>query len=273
MRTMAESAANQTDRVAVMGVPFDAITASETVDRVFAAMQAGRGGQLVTANLDHLLRCRRERAYADLVRDAEMNVADGMPIVWAARLRGRPVPERVTGADLVHDLVARAAADGASVYLLGGNPGVAEQAAAVWVEKHPQLKIAGYFCPEFGFEKDAEQMAEIRAKLVASAPSLVLVALGSPKQEYLVKNIRESLPRAWWVGIGISFSFVTGDVRRAPRWMQRTGLEWAFRLLCEPKRLAKRYLVDGVPFALVLLGSALLARLGLKRLYDSPKMG
>jgi len=257
----------------VRRIEFDHITEGETINEVFDRMERGAGGQVVTANLDHLVRASREPRYLRHVQNADLNVADGMPIVWASRLRGRPLPERVTGADLVHGLVAEAADRGRSVFLLGGNPGVAEEAGRIWSENHPGLRVAGVHCPPMGFEKNEAAMGEIRLALESSQPDLVLVALGSPKQEYLIEDLRELLPGTWWIGVGISFSFVTGQVRRAPIWMQRIGLEWLFRLMCEPRRLARRYLVDGVPFASRLLISAIGARLGVNRLYDHPYQG
>ncbi|MFT5424583.1 MAG: N-acetylglucosaminyldiphosphoundecaprenol N-acetyl-beta-D-mannosaminyltransferase [Phycisphaerales bacterium] len=272
-REPSENIASSRRRVCVRGIEFDHITSAETIAEVFDRMEGGAGGQVVTANLDHMVRASREPRYLRHLQSAELNVADGMPIVWASRLRGRPLPERVTGSDMVHGLVAEAAARGRSVFLLGGNPGVAQEAGRVWSEKHAGLRVAGSYCPPMGFEKDEAAMGEIRRVLAESEPDLVLVALGSPKQEYLIEDLREMLPQAWWIGVGISFSFVTGQVRRAPVWMQRIGLEWLFRLLCEPRRLAKRYLVDGVPFASVLLISAIGARLGLYPLYDDPQQG
>ncbi|MFG0307526.1 MAG: WecB/TagA/CpsF family glycosyltransferase [Phycisphaerales bacterium JB040] len=269
----AESEARTPERVRVLGVAFDAITERETVEAMFGRMEAGAGGLVVTSNLDHLRRAHKDPNYLGLVSRADLNVADGMPIVWASRLRGRPLPERVTGADLVHALVEEAARRGRSVFLLGGNPGVAEQAAEVWARSHPDLRVAGTHCPPMGFEADESEMEAMRSLLREGRPDLVLVALGSPKQEYLIERLRDELPRAWWIGVGISFSFVAGDVRRAPHWMQRVGLEWLFRLGCEPRRLAKRYLVQGFPFASFLLISAIGARLGGISLYDRPRDG
>src|SRR5262249_7804430 len=133
----------------------------------------------------------------------------------------------------------------------------AEEAARVLCERFAALRIAGIECPAPGFERDASSRERVAAALEQSGADLVLVALGSPKQEQLIADLRARLPRAWWIGIGISFSFVAGRVVRAPRWMQRLGLEWVHRLAQEPRRLARRYLVDGLPFAASLLaGSA-----------------
>jgi N-acetylglucosaminyldiphosphoundecaprenol N-acetyl-beta-D-mannosaminyltransferase len=144
--------------------------------------------------------------------------------------------------------------------MLGGEPGTAEAAAEVLVARHPSLRVAGCHCPPFGFERDARALEAIESALLAAQPDIVFVAMGFPKSERLSAKLAPMLPRAWWAGVGISFSFLSGQVRRAPPWMQRSGLEWLHRLAQEPKRLGRRYLVYGIPFALRLLGGAALAR-------------
>ncbi|MCC6660734.1 MAG: WecB/TagA/CpsF family glycosyltransferase [Phycisphaerales bacterium] len=218
-----------------------------------AGLAAGRGGWVVTPNLEILRRLTTEPALATLVAPADLRLADGMPLIWASRLQRTPLPARVAGSDLIWSLTGRAARDGRSVFLLGGNPGAAEHAAAEFARRFPGLRVAGHHCPPMGFEKDPGQLAALEALLLAACPDIVYVGLGSPKQEHLITRLRPLLPAAWFLGIGISFSFVTGEVRRAPRWMQACGLEWAHRLVQEPRRLAKRYLVHGLPFAARLL--------------------
>ncbi len=243
-------------RVDIAGVAIDVETERSTVERVLRALSEGHGGLMVTVNLDHVRRCRRDARYRALVARSELVVADGMPLVWAARVQGTPLPERVAGANLVWSLCERCASAGRSVFLLGGDPGAAERARGVLESRFPGLRVCGTLVPERGFEKDASRMAEIEGSLKASGADVVFVALGSPKQEYLGEALRGAMPRAWFVGCGITLSFVAGSVKRAPGWMQRCGLEWAHRLVQEPGRLARRYLVDGVPFAAVLLAGA-----------------
>ncbi len=236
--------------VRLMGVDLDAFTNESLPAYVAAELDAGRGGWVVTPNLEILRRCATNADESALVARATVRVPDGMPLIWASRLKRTPLPERVAGSDLIWSLSAQAARLGHRVYFLGGNPKAAEGAAATLLAKHPTLVIAGTLCPEFGFEKDHAKIAHIADEVARASPDIIFVALGFPKQENLTAAIRDALPKAWFLGIGISFSFVTGEVQRAPKWIQRLGFEWAHRMFQEPGRLVKRYLVDGLPFAL-----------------------
>ena len=235
--------------VRLANVELHAVTEEKVIETILGELECGRGGTVVTPNLDHLYRCGKNMTFAALVAEADLVVADGMPLVWASRIKGTPLPERVAGSNLISTLSGAAAQAGRKVFLLGGDPGTAEGASRVLRGRFPDLQVVGTHCPQKGFEFDSTQMASIVDKLVRSGPDIVFVALGSPKQEELINNIRRSLPRAWWLGVGISFSFLTGQVRRAPPWMQRYGLEWVHRMYQEPKRLIRRYLVVGLPFA------------------------
>ncbi len=257
--TSAEPPAER-ERVGIHGVGFDRVTMAQAVDRVLSAMALGEGGWVVTPNLEILRRASKDAAWRDKINAADLVVADGMPIIWASRLGGCALPERVAGSSMIEPLAKSAGEKGARVFLLGGNPGVAERAAGLLEQRCPGLVIAGTECPPMGFEADDRYMAGLEEKVVNANSDLVYVALGSPKQELLIHRLRHAAPKAWWLGIGISLSFLTGEVQRAPLWMQRLGLEWLHRLVQEPRRLAKRYLVNGLPFAVVLLLSGLLRR-------------
>lgn len=248
--------------VTLAGVRLDAITEAQCIAHILDELDAKRGGMLVTPNLDHLHRSTKDLAFAALVAEADLVVADGMPLVWASRLQATPLPERVAGSNLITTLSGVAAGRGRAIYLLGGSEGTAEGAAKVLREKFPDLNIAGTYYPPQGFEHDAGQMADIVASLGSAHPDIVYVALGSPKQEKLIARLRPILPDAWWVGVGNSFSFLCGDVQRAPRWMQVSGLEWIHRLCQEPRRLFKRYIMNGLPFAGKLLTKSSVKGLG-----------
>lgn len=248
-----QAEADDRPRVELMGVTFDAVTEAEAVARIITELEAHRGGWVITPNLDHLRRAQGDAEFKSLVDKGTLIVADGMPLIWASRLAGTPLPERVAGSSLVSTVARAAAEHGRSLFLLGGNEGVADTAAEKLGNSYPNLTVAGTFCPAFGFEKDANELNRILTMLQDARPDIVYVGLGSPKQERLIDQMREALPQTWWLGIGISLSFLAGDVQRAPRWVQKMGIEWVHRLFQEPRRLFRRYLIDGLPFGIRLL--------------------
>lgn len=236
----------------------DALTEAEVVHQVRDSWQDG--GWILTANVDIVRAISRDRTLVDLAATATLTVADGMPLVWAGRIAGREIPERVTGSSLVHTLTRAAALDGRSVYLLGGAPGVAERAAIALQDRSPGLQIAGVAAPPVGFDQSEDSLQEVIDSVVRAQPGLVLIGMGFPKQEKLIQRLREVMPQAWYVGCGAGIPMASGDSRRAPVALQRLGLEWAHRLAMEPRRLARRYLRDDLPFAIRLLARAAVRR-------------
>ncbi len=236
--------------VTLDGVTLHAIDEATCVRHVLDELAAGRGGWIVTPNLDHLCRASRDPEFRRMLGEADLALADGMPLLWAAKVQGTPLPQRVAGSTLVWTLAEAAARQGRSLFLLGGAPGSAQEAARVLQQRFPELKIAGTHCPPMGFENDQAQMQAIIAALAAARPDLVYVGLGSPKQERLIEQLRHQnlLPGAWFLGVGISISFIAGHVKRAPKLLQVIGLEWFHRLCQEPRRLARRYLLDDFPY-------------------------
>lgn len=240
-------------KVQVGGLWFDAITEERVVEVVRSAWADGRGGSIVPVNVDVARAAARDVELAKLIGRASLVVADGMPLVWAARAKGDRLPERVAGSSLMFPLSAAAAADGKSVYLLGGAEGVPDKAAEALTARSGHLRIAGTYSPEFGFDNTAEGVQRAVAAVVATAPDLVFVGLGFPRQERVIELLRQELPSAWCVACGGGIAMTAGVVRRAPAVLQRLGFEWMHRLALEPRRLARRYLRDDLPFALALL--------------------
>lgn len=230
------------------------------LDRMFGDVVNGAGGWLVTANIDFVQRAGREPEIRALYDRATLMVADGAPLIWAARLAGTPLPERLAGSDNTRWIAARAALEGKSIYLLGGAGESAANAAAALQAEHPALRIAGVSSPWLNLPPTPAQLAALADEVAAVDPHFVYVAFGSPKQEYVIDHLRSRLPGAWMIGCGISLSFIAGDVSRAPVWMQRSGLEWLHRIGTEPRRLARRYLVDNLPFTIALLARSALSR-------------
>ncbi|GAA3336909.1 WecB/TagA/CpsF family glycosyltransferase [Amorphoplanes nipponensis] len=250
------------DRVHLDGTGFDRITEAEVVAVVREAIAVGRGGRILTPNVDILRQAQDDEAVRAYLDDADLVVADGMPLVWASKLSGSPLPERVAGSSLIWSLSRGLARDHRSVFVVGGAPAAAggqdgaTRAAGRLARDCPGLRIAGTLCPSFGFERDARSYADFCREVAGAGPDLVFVGLGFPKQEAVITRLRAELPRAWFIGCGAAVNFVAGDVERAPRWMQKTGLEWAHRLGTEPGRLAGRYLKHDAPYAMRLLAGA-----------------
>ncbi len=230
------------------------IDTAQLFEHMFSELALGRGGWLVTANLDFLRRHVQDEAARRIYEHADLRVADGMPLIWASRLRGTPLPERVAGSSMVRPLCERAAQSGRGVYLLGGDPAANDVAAHKLQSELPALRIVGRSSPMVSAIPTADELAPIRDELLRTRPDFVLVAFGSPKQEQVIAALRALLPGAWWIGVGISLSFLAGHVKRAPVLVQRLGLEWAHRLSQEPERLFRRYVIEDIPFAFTLFG-------------------
>ncbi len=238
----------------------DALSFEEAIDRVAALVAAGKGGSVFTPNVDHVVTAEDDPAFRAAYAEADLSLADGQPLVWCSRLLGARVPEKISGSDLVWPLLERAAREGWGVYLLGGAPGSAEIAARR-AEAELGLRVVGLDAPMVPLDGPAGE-DPVAERVRASGAQLVLVALGAPKQE---RWIHRSLPRlrpAVAIGVGATLDFIAGRVQRAPRWMSRSGLEWLYRLLQEPRRLAGRYLWKDPRFLGILLRTMLSPRSG-----------
>lgn len=251
---------DQSQPVTIRGVSFSPITERECAEHVVRESAQGRGGWVVTVNTDILLRYERDEEFRALIEPATLFVADGMPLIWASHLAGEPLPERVAGSSLLFSISEAAAREQRSVFLLGGNPGVAEVAALELTRRYPDLQVVGTHCPDRGFLDREQEVAAMRRAVHDARPDIVFVALGCPLQERVIALLYPEMPGAWWLGVGISLSFAAGEIDRAPEWMQKSSLEWVHRLAQEPQRLAGRYVRDDLPYAIKLLGTSLLSR-------------
>ena len=231
---------SKTSPIDVWGVPlmpYSLLRALERIDRLIAD---GKPSYFITANLHYAMLSAEIPRLREVNSQAAFILADGMPLVWASRLLKEPLPERVAGSDLIWKMAERAAERGYRLYLLGGAPGIAEEAAKKLEARYPGLSIAGTACPPFR-KWTLEEEAAIVDRIRASRPHILLVAFGQPKGELWIAEHREKLMVPLCVQVGASLDFVAGKVRRAPRWIQRSGMEWAYRLAQEPRRLVGRY--------------------------------
>ncbi len=245
--------AGSNGHVTIGGVRFDNVTMEEAIERIEELVACGVPSLVVTPNVDHLVRLQDDGAYRGIVEEAALVLVDGQPIVWASRLLGRRLKERVAGSDLMPRLCERAAERGYRVFFLGGEDGTAVEASRRLCELYPGLEVAGTHCPPHGFELCANENRRIAEKMRAAGADIVFVGLGSPKQEKWIAEHMGEYGAPVSIGVGIAFSFVAGRVKRAPVAMRRMGLEWLYRLYKEPRRLWRRYLVRGTRFAPIVM--------------------
>lgn len=239
-------------RIRIGEIPVDVLAFHESIDGVERLVRNKRGACVFTPNVDHVMLAQKNVRFRSAYADANLSLADGTPLLWAARLLGTPLPERVSGSDLVWPLMDRAAQCGFGVYLLGGAPGSAEKAAAALVARLPTIRIVGIDAPDIDVDMPDTAARPILDRIAAARPDIVLVGLGAPKQEIWVREHLEALRPAVAIAVGATIDFLAGKIPRAPRWMSRVGAEWLYRLAREPRRLAHRYLVRDLGFALVL---------------------
>jgi N-acetylglucosaminyldiphosphoundecaprenol N-acetyl-beta-D-mannosaminyltransferase len=224
----------------------DVLTSAEALDEIDRLVTSRKGGAVFTPNVDHVVKAELNPAFRAAYQHASLSLADGMPLVWVSRLIGRALPERVAGSDLIVPLLRRAATRGWRVYLLGGAAGVAP-AAAEMLARDLGVVVAGWDDAQIGPD-GLDRTGDSVARAKAAQPDLILVALGPPKQELWIARSLSGVGPAVGVGVGASLDFLVGKYRRAPEWLGRIGLEWLYRLLQEPRRLWRRYLVEGPRF-------------------------
>ena len=243
------------ERVCLCGLWLDSLSMSEVLERARRAIESRDRLSISVVNVAKLVNMRRDPMLRDSVESGQLVLADGMPLVWLSRLTDRPLPERVAGIDLMYQLFRLANERGLRVFLLGAKPDVLERVVEVCGRQYPKMVMAGY---QDGYFSEERQEAVARAVRDAR-PDILLVGISSPKKELFMKRWGPFMNVPVCHGVGGSFDVMAGLTRRAPRWMQRCGLEWLYRLVQEPGRLWKRYLVTNSIF-LVLAASDLLRR-------------
>lgn len=243
-------------RIELFNCPMDIASMDETVDLIRSRVEQRLFTQHVVVNVAKLVHMQTDDQLAASVRACDLINIDGMGVVWGGRLLGHQVPERVAGVDLFDRLLKMAAGQDFPVFLLGATDTVVTSVAAKVSQRYPRLKVSGYHDGYF-WEDEQSVVAEIRN----SGARLLFVAITSPKKENFINRWKSELGVDFVMGVGGTFDVVAGKVKRAPVWMQRSGLEWLFRVIQEPRRMWKRYLVTNVKFALM-LGTAWLSSRG-----------
>lgn len=248
-------------RLTVLDTRFDSLDQDGVVTFILDAIALRHGGWVVTPNVDILRLMATDPAYKSLVDNATLVLVDGAPVQWAARISGHSSIHRTPGSTLMLPLAAAAAQRGVPLLLLGGREGAGECAAAALQALYPDLDVR-WHCPPLGFEDDEEHWAAVERVVAQCDEGIVMCGLGAPKQELVASRLLATNPRTWFLGVGATIDFTAGMVSRAPAWMQQAGVEWLYRLLVEPRRLFRRYVVDDLPFAARLLSWAIRERAG-----------
>jgi N-acetylglucosaminyldiphosphoundecaprenol N-acetyl-beta-D-mannosaminyltransferase len=236
-------------RIKICGIEIDRYSFNEVTDTIVNhCRNKGDPEYVVTPNAMHIVSLQNDADFRNIYHRAFLVVPDGVSLLWAAKFLKTPLNDRINGTDLFEKLCTIASEEGFKVFLLGGRPGAAQKAQEVLQIRHPNLEIVGTYCPTYGFENKPEELKFIQSKIQSVTPDLLFVGLGAPKQEKWIANNYLSIKVPVSLGIGVSFELVAGMVNRAPVWMQKSGLEWLFRLIVEPQRLWKRYIIGNPTF-------------------------
>lgn len=233
-------------RIQLLNTEIDNISMEEALDRIDAMVQGRKPAYVVTPNLDHIVTIERDAYFREAYAHADLILADGKPLLWIAKARKTPIREKISGSDLFPRLAELAANNGYTMFFLGAGEGIAAQAAEKLKQQYQGLRIAGCYAPPIGFEQDRSAVHEIIQRVQTVKPDILVVGLGTPKQEKFLYRYYKQMGVPVSLGLGASFDFIAGKRKRAPRWMSEHGLEWLYRTLQEPKRLAGRYVKDAV---------------------------
>lgn len=222
------------------------LTMDEAITNIEDLVENKKKSYIVAINVDVVMKIESDSYLKQITDEAEMVLVDGQPLVWVAKMHKKPVKAKISGSDLVPLLCKKAADKGYTVYILGGKDGIAEKAKKRLEKKHPNIKIVGTYAPPMGFEKSEEEINKVNKKISEANPDLLIVCFGCPKQEKFIYENYQKYDATVSVCAGATVDFLAGNIKRAPKWMSKCGLEWLYRFFKEPKRLFKRYFVDDV---------------------------
>ena len=235
-------------RVNILGTEVSSISSSDLFDAFKISIQEKKLIQVAITPVNSILAAYKNPQVQNAYNTADYVLCDGMPVKWAASFLNTPIIERITGLDLLPSLVAFAANESFTLFLLGASPGVGEKLKEVVLQQYPNCKIVGIYVPPFMPVFDAAENKKMVDAVNAAAPDIVLISLTAPKQDLWITNNKAQLHPALYVGIGGAFEVMAGLAKRAPKWMHGAGLEWFYRLIQEPKRMYRRYLIEAPLF-------------------------
>ncbi|MBE5881057.1 MAG: WecB/TagA/CpsF family glycosyltransferase [Lachnospiraceae bacterium] len=231
-------------RMQFMNTEVDNITMQEALDAIENLIGQKKNAYVVTPNVDHIIKLEHDKEFKEVYDNADLILVDGKPLLWFAKWYKTPIVEKISGSDLFPKVCEMAAKKNFTMFFFGAAEGVADKAAENLKKKYSGLQVVGTYSPPLGFEKKPEELQKAINLVRQASPDILIAALGSPKQEKFVYKYRDELQVPVSLGLGASIDFEAGNVKRAPKWMSNAGLEWFYRLLKEPKRMFKRYIID-----------------------------
>lgn len=240
-------------RIKLLNTEVDNLTMEEAILKIDELIMNKKPSYIVTPNVDHIVKLEDDAEFKKVYKNADLILTDGMPLIWISRLKKSPIKEKVSGSDLFPRICKLASQKEYKVFLLGAAEGVAIKAAKNLEEKYKGLNIVGTYSPSYGFESNEGEIDNIIKIVNEARPDILAVGLGAPKQEKFIYNYKDKLSVPVSLAIGASIDFEAGNVKRAPKWMQHSGLEWFYRLIKEPKRMFKRYIIDDLKIIRLLI--------------------
>lgn len=233
-------------RMKFMNTEVDSLNMPEVLDRIDKLIQIKKNSYVVTPNVDHIVQLEKDSELQKVYKNADLILADGKPLIWISNYYKTPIKEKVSGSDLFPLLCEMAGKKGYKMFFLGAAEGVAARAATNLKKRYSNLEVAGVYSPPFGFEENEEEVEKILQMIIKSNVDILIVGLGAPKQEKFIFKYHDRLNVPISLGLGASLDFEAGNIKRAPKWMQKSGLEWLFRITQDPRRMFKRYIIDDI---------------------------
>lgn len=240
-------------RMKFLNIQIDNLTMREAIEEADKLINNNKYNYVVTPNVDHIVKLEEDREFLEVYNKADLILTDGMPLVWVSRIKKNPIKEKISGSDYFPQLCEFSVNKGYKIFLLGAAEGVADKAKINLENKYNGINIVGTYSPKYGFENDKNEINKIIKIINEAKPDILAVGVGAPKQEKFIYKYLHELKVPLSLGIGATIDFEAGNIKRAPKWMQKIGLEWFYRFIKEPRRMFKRYFVDDMKFIKILI--------------------
>lgn len=240
-------------RIKFLNIEVDNLTMDETINKINELILMKKNSYVVTPNVDHIVKLEHDKEFKEVYDNADLILTDGKPLIWISKMSQNQIKEKVSGSDLFPKVCALAQKKRYKIFLLGAKEGVANKAAENLKKKYSNLNVVGTYSPSYGFEKKEDEVEKIISIINKAKPDILAVGLGAPKQEKFIYKYKDRLNVPISLAIGATIDFEAGNVKRAPKIMQNIGLEWFYRLVKDPKRLAKRYLIDDMKIIKIII--------------------